>query len=145
MDMFFLLTISASFSGLYVLSLPQLELRTLDISSTSVSSTHFGSCQKRNLTVDQVFAIFNFVFIFVVFFLYPETAYRTLEDLDVYFDKSSNHHTIIRIHDKVSKQTKRPQEAIEAEAQRIAATIAADTKLGVEHGHEHVEDVDRAA
>ena len=63
----------------------------------------------------------------------------------MYFDRDSNHTTIIRINDKAAKQSKRPQEAIEAEAQRIAATIAVDTKLGAEHGHEHVEDIGRAA
>lgn len=74
----------------------------------------------------------------MVYFLYPETAYRTLEDLDVYFDRDSNHPTIISIHDKVAKQTKRPLEAIEAEALRVATTKAIDVKVGAEH----VEDVD---
>ncbi|KAJ5083938.1 hypothetical protein NUU61_008517 [Penicillium alfredii] len=83
-----------------------------------------------------IFAVFNLAFIAVVYFLYPETAYRTLEDLDVYFDRDSNHRTIIPIHDTVAKQSKRPFEAIEAEAQRVAATKA-DAKGIVEH----VEDV----
>lgn len=78
------------------------------------------------------------MFIFVVYFLYPETANRTLEDLDFYFDRDSNHPTIIPIHDKVSKQSKRPFEAIQAEAQRVAATKAVDAKVV----SEHVEDID---
>ncbi|KAJ5613291.1 hypothetical protein N7510_006485 [Penicillium lagena] len=86
-----------------------------------------------------IFAVFNIAFIPVVYFLYPETAYRTLEDLDVYFDRDSPHATIIPINDKVAKQCKRPLEAIEAEANRVAATKAIDFKTGTS---EHVEDVD---
>jgi len=56
----------------------------------------------------------------------------------VYFDRDSNHPTIIPIRDKVSKRSKRPLEAIEAEAVRVAATKAAGAK-GVT---EHVEDID---
>lgn len=67
-----------------------------------------------------VFACFNLVFVAVVYFLYPETANRTLEDLDAYFDRDSGHKTIIPIGDKVAKQTTRPLEAIEAEARRVA-------------------------
>jgi hypothetical protein len=60
------------------------------------------------------------IFVAVVYFLYPETANRTLEDLDAYFDRDSGHKTIIPIGDKVAKQTARPLEAIEAEARRVA-------------------------
>ena len=59
-------------------------------------------------------------FIPVVYFLYPETANRTLEDLDDYFDRDSGHKTIIPIGDKIAKQHQRPQEAIDAERRRIA-------------------------
>jgi hypothetical protein len=52
--------------------------------------------------------------------LYPETANRTLEDLDAYFDRDSAHKTIIPIGDKVAKQHQRPQEAFDAERRRIA-------------------------
>ena len=61
----------------------------------------------------------NFAFIVPVYFLYPETANRTLEDLDDYFDKDSGHKTIIPIGDKIAKQHQRPQEAIDAERRRI--------------------------
>lgn len=84
--------------------------------------------------------MFNLVFIVVCYFLYPETAYRTLEDLDVYFDRDSHHPTIIPIGDKVAKQSKRPLEAIEAEAVRVAATKA----LGSKAVTQHVEDIDHA-
>lgn len=94
-------------------------------------------CASIYLTIT-VFAVFNLTFLFVVYFLYPETAYRTLEDLDVYFDRDSNHPTVIPIHDKVSKQSKRPVELIEAEAQRVAVTKAVSKGVA-----EHVEDIDR--
>ena len=56
----------------------------------------------------------------------------------MYFDRDSNHPTIIPIHDKVAKQSKRPLEAIEAEAVRVAATKAA----GVKGVTKHVEYID---
>jgi hypothetical protein len=91
-----------------------------------------------------VFAVFNIAFIFPVYFLYPETANRTLEDLDDYFDKSSPHRTIIPIGDKVAKQHRRPAEAIEAERRRVeSANFAADgTKA--KDGKQFVEHVEVA-
>lgn len=91
----------------------------------------------------QVFAVFNVAFIFVVYFLYPETANRTLEDLDAYFDRDSGHPTIIPIGDKVAKSTQRPAEAIEAEASRVAMTTTIDNKLKGSTA-EHDEDVGRS-
>jgi hypothetical protein len=91
-----------------------------------------------------VFAIFNLVFIPVVYFLYPETANRTLEDLDDYFDKDSPHGTIIRVGDKVAKQHHRPAEAIAAERRRIdsANFVEGDTIKNV--GKQYVEHVEVA-
>ncbi|EOD52545.1 putative hexose carrier protein [Neofusicoccum parvum UCRNP2] len=43
-----------------------------------------------------IFACFNLIFIPTVYFLYPETANRTLEDLDEYFDRDSGNSTIIK-------------------------------------------------
>lgn len=91
-----------------------------------------------------VFAVFNLVFIFVVYFLYPETANRTLEDLDAYFDKDAGHGIIIPIGDKVAKSSKRPQEAIDSEAARIAMAENRDTKTKLAAQVEHQEDVSRA-
>lgn len=71
------------------------------------------------LTSFLVFAAFNLLFIPVVYFLYPETANRTLEDLDEYFDIDSGHKTIIPIGAKTAKSTMRPQEAMDAESRRI--------------------------
>ncbi|KAK5162871.1 uncharacterized protein LTR77_011128 [Saxophila tyrrhenica] len=105
--------------------------------------TQFTSVGIRNLGYRFyiIFAVLNVVFLPVVYFLYPETANRTLEDLDAYFDRDSGHTTIIRIGDKVAKQHKRPQEAIDAERRRIEMTTEAevfDRKLS---GISHVEEV----
>jgi hypothetical protein len=71
--------------------------------------------------------------------LYPETANRTLEDLDEYFDVDSGHPTIIPIGDKTTKSTARPQEAIDAEIRRVTA---ADKKVEAQKTHVmHVENV----
>ena len=59
------------------------------------------------------------MFLTVVYFLYPETMQRTLEDLDAYFDIDSPHKTMIPIGDKIAKQTSRPSELVEAERERI--------------------------
>lgn len=66
-----------------------------------------------------IFAAFNLMFLPVVYFLYPETMQRTLEDLDAYFDIDSPHRTIIPISDKIAKQRSRPTELVEAERERI--------------------------
>lgn len=91
-----------------------------------------------------VFACFNLVFIFVVYFLYPETANRTLEDLDAYFDADSPHKTIIPIGDITAKQRARPQEAIDAEIARIEAMGASkDVDAVKAKSHTaHVEEID---
>ncbi|KAI1322609.1 hypothetical protein F5Y16DRAFT_404320 [Xylariaceae sp. FL0255] len=63
-----------------------------------------------------IFAVYNLVFILIVYFLHAEAANRTLEDLDAYFDWDLGHPTIIPIGDKVTKSSKRPLEAIDVEA-----------------------------
>ena len=88
-----------------------------------------------------VFAVFNLVFILVVYFLYPETANRTLEDLDAYFDKDAGHATIISINNKVAKSSKRPQEAIDAEESRVAMAKTVDQKIAKDATMEHAEEV----
>ncbi len=68
-----------------------------------------------------------------------QTANRTLEDLDDYFDKDSGNPTIIPISNKKAKQKQRPVEAIQAEERRIAATKGDDVaKLPTSS---HVEEV----
>lgn len=70
----------------------------------------------------------------VVYFLYPETSHRTLEDVDEYFDIDSGHKTIIPIGDKIAKSTTRPQEAIDAERRRIVE--ATERKVAVAKGQD---------
>lgn len=93
-----------------------------------------------------MFAIFNLAFTPLVYFLYPETANRTLEDLDDYFDASSPHRTIIRVGDKVAKQHHRPAEAIEAERRRVESANFAveDNTAGKKGGKAFVEHVEVA-
>ncbi|KKY27206.1 putative glycerol proton symporter of the plasma subject to glucose-induced inactivation [Phaeomoniella chlamydospora] len=116
--------------------------------------TQFTSTGIRNLGYKFyiIFAILNLVFIPVVYFLYPETANRTLEDLDEYFDRDSPHTTIIRFGDKVAKQHQRPIEAIEAEARRVATSKTDDledddtkSKLPSALHVESIEDQERVA
>ncbi|CAK7233308.1 hypothetical protein SBRCBS47491_008564 [Sporothrix bragantina] len=87
-----------------------------------------------------IFAIFNLAFMFVVYFLYPETANRTLEDLDAYFDIDSGHGIIIPIGDKAAKSTQRPQEAIDAENARVAMAENADAKAQLKLSVHHEEN-----
>ncbi|KAK4950263.1 hypothetical protein LTR10_011244 [Elasticomyces elasticus] len=91
--------------------------------------TQFTSVGIRNLGYKFyiIFAVLNFAFLPVVYFLYPETANRTLEDLNDYFDRDSPHKTIIAIGDKVAKQHHRPQEAIDSEHRRIAMADESET------------------
>lgn len=79
-----------------------------------------------------------------MYFLYPETANRTLEDLDAYFDRDSGHPTIIPIGDKTSKSSRRPQEAIDAEASRVAMAAKVDSK-NKSGAVEHAEDIGEVA
>lgn len=89
-----------------------------------------------------IFAVLNLVFVPVVYFFYPETANRTLEDLDDYFDRDSGHGVIIRIGDKVAKQHQRPIEAIEAERRRIEMATESDLAKGKAGETTHVEHIE---
>ena len=77
-----------------------------------------------------------------MYFLYPETSNRTLEDIDEYFDEDSEPKLIIPFGDKAAKSPARPIEALEAEMRRVAGT---DGKRDVpESGAaDHVEDVEQ--
>ncbi|KAF1952716.1 general substrate transporter [Byssothecium circinans] len=89
-----------------------------------------------------IFACFNLAFIGVVYFLYPETAGRTLEDLNAYFDIDSGNTWYIPIGDKAAKSSKRPLAAIEAEETRIAAASSGKTIDAGKNVTAHVENVD---
>ncbi|KAI8231394.1 Sugar transporter STL1 [Colletotrichum sp. SAR 10_86] len=79
-----------------------------------------------------VFTVLNAAFLPVIYLFYPETANRTLEDLDEYY---RNNPPLIVIGDKDAIGTKRPQKYVdheEAQVERVAhehgVTEAADKK-----------------
>ncbi|KAL1889675.1 hypothetical protein Sste5346_008794 [Sporothrix stenoceras] len=101
----------------YQFEINSLALRTVGSAATTSTNwlfdfvcTQFTPTGIKNIVYRFyiVFAIFNLAFMFVVYFLYPETANRTLEDLDAYFDRDSGNGIIIPIRDKVAKSTLRP-------------------------------------
>jgi hypothetical protein len=63
-----------------------------------------------------IWTVFNFSFIPIVYCLYPETADRTLEDMDRFFRE--NHDPLVFRH-KEAISTKRPLAYIEAERDEI--------------------------
>lgn len=77
----------------------------------------------------------------MVYFLYPETAGRTLEDLNAYFDIDSGNTWYIPIGDKIAKSSVRPVAAIEAEEARIHAASGGKT-IDKSKGASHVEQID---
>lgn len=64
-----------------------------------------------------MFGIFCFAFGPVVYFFYPETANRTLEDMDQIFIHNPSAFVFT---DRAATQSKRPDNLIEAETARIA-------------------------
>jgi hypothetical protein len=71
-----------------------------------------------------LFTVFNAVCLPIIYFLYPETANRTLEDLDTYYRSNP---PLIVIGDKDATSSKRPLQYIEredAEVQRTADKVA---------------------
>jgi hypothetical protein len=67
--------------------------------------------------LSQVFGIFCFAFGPVVYLFYPETANRTLEDMDQIFIQNPSAFVFT---DRAATQSKRPDVLIEAEMARIA-------------------------
>ena len=63
-----------------------------------------------------VWTIFNAVFMPVIYFLYPETANRTLEDLDDYYRSNP---ALIVTNDPDAICVKRPQKFIDREEEEI--------------------------
>lgn len=74
-----------------------------------------------------VYVILCWAYFPVVYCLYPETARRTLEDMDEIFIRNPS---LLVCGKQALTQRERPQEFIEAEAQRIAD--AENTQLGKE-------------
>lgn len=92
-----------------------------------------------------VFTIFNAAFMPVIYFLYPETANRTLEDLDDYYRHNPK---LIVVGDKDVTSSKRPRKYVEKEeaeveiVRRTSSIAAADIRrlsmkqAEVTHTHE---------
>ncbi|KAM0547493.1 hypothetical protein ACHAPJ_010366 [Fusarium lateritium] len=87
-----------------------------------------------------VFTVFNAAFLPVIYFLYPETANRTLEDLDEYYRDNP---PLIVTKDKDAIGSKRPLKYVEKEQTRMRRAIRASQDLSHDKGltptNEHIE------
>ena len=63
-----------------------------------------------------IWTVLNGSFVPFTYFLYPETAGRTLEDIDHYFRKQQS---LLVFRDKIATQSTRPIELIEKEEQEV--------------------------
>jgi len=63
-----------------------------------------------------IWTVFNGAFVPLVYLFYPETAGRTLEDIDRYF---MEHDNILVFRDKTATSAKRPAEYIEHEESQV--------------------------
>lgn len=72
-----------------------------------------------------IWVVFNLVFVPTVYFLYPETADRTLEDLDAYFRENP---PVLVFRDKDVTSSKRPAKYIEAHEDQIRRASSADAR-----------------
>ncbi|KAF2679419.1 general substrate transporter [Lentithecium fluviatile CBS 122367] len=134
----------------YQAEINSLQMRTRGAAAATATNWLFGFvCTQFTPTGIQnigygfylIFAIFNLLFIVVVYFLYPETAGRTLEDLNAYFDIDSGNKWYIPIGDKIAKSSTRPLAAIEAEEARVQAA-SGGKMIDQGKGASHVEQVD---
>jgi hypothetical protein len=83
-----------------------------------------------------IWAVICFSFIPITYFLYPETANRTLEDIDRFFETSPG----ILIHrNQLAVQLHRPAEFIEADARIAAGEQSKNREKANSIGSEHVE------
>lgn len=82
-----------------------------------------------------IWTVFNFSFVPIVYFFYPETADRTLEDLDRYFREHDN----ILVHkDHEATSGKRPIRYIEQD--QLASDTVAATNAGMKKGTRKMRD-----
>ena len=63
-----------------------------------------------------IWTVLNGSFVPFTYFLYPETAGRTLEDIDHYFRKQPG---LLVFRDKLATQSTRPMEFVEKEEQEV--------------------------
>ena len=83
-----------------------------------------------------IWAVICFSFIPITYFLYPETANRTLEDIDRFFETNPG----LLIHrNKLAVQLHRPVEFIEADARIAAHEETKSKEISKDASTEHVE------
>lgn len=70
-----------------------------------------------------IWTIFNAAFVPMVYFLYPETAGRSLEDIEDYYRHDP---PLLVWRDKEAKRTGRPQQYVDKEAQEVRRNSSAD-------------------
>jgi len=70
-----------------------------------------------------IWVVFNLAFVPTVYFFYPETAARTLEDLDAYYRTSP---PLLVFRDKDVKSSKRPAKYVEAEEDNVRRASSVD-------------------
>ncbi|KAK2596745.1 hypothetical protein QQS21_006200 [Conoideocrella luteorostrata] len=87
-----------------------------------------------------VFTVLNAAFIPIIYFFYPETSNRTLEDLDDYY---RNNPPLIVVGDKDVMSSKRPRRYIEQEElhrQRVARQSGEVSRAKSVTQEDHIED-----
>ena len=90
--------------------------------------------------LSQVFGIFCFAFGPVVYFFYPETANRTLEDMDQVFIHTPSAFVFTDRADGAATQSKRPNILIEAETARIAQIANRSQKAALSEDEKNATD-----
>ncbi|KAI1075299.1 general substrate transporter [Whalleya microplaca] len=81
-----------------------------------------------------IWTVFNFSFVPIVYFFYPETAGRTLEDIDHFFQENQN---ILIFRDRDAKSSKRPAQYVQQEREQVrrnSSIISADIKEAIKKG-----------
>ncbi|KAH5553349.1 hypothetical protein HBI25_172940 [Parastagonospora nodorum] len=87
-----------------------------------------------------IWCVFNFSFIPIVYFLYPETAGRTLEDIDRIF---VGHAPLLIFRDKEAIAEKRPERFIQLENEEVrrhSSVVAAHVQLANENYRHSVHE-----
>ena len=92
-----------------------------------------------------LFAGFNILFAVVSWIFYPETANRTLEDLDEYFHSADQR--VFCAKSLIATSSKRPQIFLEREAERVRAGAEMRAANGFDKGEvaEMIEDAHKGA
>ena len=85
-----------------------------------------------------IWTVLNFSFVPIVYLFYPETAGRTLEDIDQYF---RDHDNILVFRDKAATASKRPIEYVAREEDEVRrrSSVNAGAAAKATQGTEGVE------